>query len=196
MCVRRGLARRRVLGAEPGARRPSRRRHRLANVFVGRRGHTRPRGRQLFHFFYSRFLGGCGLLCWVNASECVRATGASAAGPFADAAVVSGVFCHNPTIRRVPDGTFVLFHIGQDDPGRVPACGSASYTCASNQPPPLPTDGRAFLTYMSAPHPAGPWTPLGRAAFTGNGSGWLGWVSNPSVHFSPTARRCSPFAQR
>jgi hypothetical protein len=137
----------------------------------------------LFHFFYSRFLGGCGLLCWVNASECVRATGASAAGPFADAAVVSGVFCHNPTIRRAPDGTFVLFHIGQDDPGRVPACGSASYTCASNQPPPLPTDGRAFLTYMSAPHPAGPWTPLGRAAFTGNGSGWLGWVSNPSVHF-------------
>ena len=137
----------------------------------------------LFHFFYSRFVGGCGLLCWVNASECVRATGPSAVGPFTDAAVVAGVFCHNPTVQRAADGTFVLFHIGQVDPGRVPACSSASYTCASNQPPPLPTDGRAFLTFMSAPHPAGPWTPLGRAAFTGNGSGWLGWVSNPSVHF-------------
>ena len=29
----------------------------------------------LYHFYYSRFVNGCGLLCWVNASECVHATG-------------------------------------------------------------------------------------------------------------------------
>ncbi len=142
-----------------------------------------PHNARLFHFFYSRFAGGCGLTCWVNASECVRAEGPSPAGPFVDAAVVLGVFCHNPTIRRAPDGTYVLFHIGQDDPGRAHNCSSSAETCASNVPPPLPTDGRGFLTYASAPHPAGPWTPRGSAAFTGVGAGWLGWVSNPSVHF-------------
>ena len=138
---------------------------------------------QLFHFFYSRFVGGCGLTCWVNASECVRAVGPSPSGPFVDTEVVLGVFCHNPTVRRAPDGTYVLWHIGQDDPGRAHNCTSSSEVCASNNPPPLPTDGRAFVTYSSALHPAGPWTPLGSAAFMGIGSGWLGWVSNPSVHF-------------
>ena len=138
---------------------------------------------RLYHFFYSRFVGGCGLSCWVNASECVRAEGPTPMGPFTDAAVVLGVFCHNPTIRRAVDGTYVLFHIGQDDPTRAHNCSSSAQTCASNQPPPLPTDGRGFLTYLSAPHPAGPWTPRGSAAFSGAGRGWLGWVSNPSVHF-------------
>jgi hypothetical protein len=137
----------------------------------------------LFHFFYSRFVGGCGLSCWVNASECVRATGPSPSGPFIDAAVVLAVFCHNPTVRRAPDGTYVLFHIGQPDPGRARNCSSAAEACSSNYPPLLPTDGREVVTYSSAPHPAGPWTPRGSAAFSGTGAGWLGWVSNPSVHF-------------
>jgi hypothetical protein len=142
-----------------------------------------PDNARLFHFFYSRFVGGCGLTCWVNASECVRAEGPTPAGPFVDAAVVLGVFCHNPTVRRAPDGTYVLFHIGQEDPGRALNCSSSAETCASNIPPRLPTDGRGFLTYCSAPHPTGPWTPRGSAAFSGVGEGWLGWVSNPSVHF-------------
>lgn len=137
----------------------------------------------LYHFFYSRFVGGCGLTCWVNASECVRAVGPSPAGPFVDADIVLGVFCHNPTVRRAPDGTYVLWHIGQSDAGRAHNCSSSAEVCASNQPPPLPTDGREFVTYLSATHPAGPWTPRGSAAFTGTGAGWLGWVSNPSVHF-------------
>ena len=137
----------------------------------------------LFHFFYSRFVNGCGLLCWVNASECVRAVGPSPAGPFTDAAVVFGVFCHNPTIRRAPDGTYVLFHIGKDDPSRAPSCSSAEQTCPSNHPPLLPDDGREMITYASALHPAGPWTPRGSAALVGRGVGWMGWVSNPSVHF-------------
>ena len=78
-----------------------------------------PAAPNLFHFFYSRFVGGCGLLCWVNASEIVRAVGPSPAGPFTDAAVIAPVFAHNPTVRRAPDGTFVLWLIGQADPGRA-----------------------------------------------------------------------------
>jgi hypothetical protein len=142
-----------------------------------------PDSPSLWHFFYSRFVGGCGLSCWVNASECVRATGPSPVGPFVDAAVVLGVFCHNAHVRRAPDGTYVLFHIGEDDPGRARPCSSPDETCASNFPPALPADGRQFVTLASAEHPAGPWQPLGAAAFAGTGSGWLGWVSNPSVHF-------------
>lgn len=157
-----------------------------------------PHQSDLYHFFYSRFVNGCGLLCWVNASECVRATGPTPAGPFVDAEVVIPVFCHNPNVRRAPDGTYVHFHIGSPtpDPHRAPACSSPSYTCASNWPPALPTDGRAFLTLASAPLPTGPWTPLGRAAFTGVGRGWLGWVSNPSVHFFPNGSALLAFRSK
>ena len=137
----------------------------------------------LYHLIYSRFSGGCGLLCWVNASTCVRAVGPTPIGPFVSEEIVLGPFCHNPTLRRAPDGTYVLFHIGQPDPTRIANCSSPSESCASNFPPLLPTDGRQFLTYASAPHPTGPWTPRGSAAFEGRGTGWLGWVSNPSVHF-------------
>ena len=149
-----------------------------------------------FHFFYSRFVGGCGLLCWVNASECVHAVGPSAAGPFTDVDVVFGVFCHNVHVRRTPDGTFVMFFIGQDDPGRALACRSPDEACASNFPAALPTDGRQYLTLASAAHPAGPWLPLGRAAFAGRGSGWLGWVSNPSVHFFPNGSALLAFRSK
>ena len=142
-----------------------------------------PNEKGLYHLFYSRFLGGCGLQCWVNASTCVRAEGPSPTGPFTTAEVVLGLFCHNPTLRRAPDGTYVLFHIGEVDPVRPHTCSSPSESCSSNYPPLLPTDGRQLLTYSSAPHPAGPWTPRGSAAFTGRGEGWLGWVSNPSPHF-------------
>ena len=142
-----------------------------------------PTNSSLFHFFYSRFVGGCGLLCWVNASECVRAVGPSPSGPFVDAAVVLGVFCTNVHVRRAPDGAYVMWYVGQPDPGRAHACSSSAQVCASNQPPLLPDDGRQFVTYASAPHPAGPWTPLGAAAFNGTGRGWRGWVSNPAVHF-------------
>jgi len=144
-----------------------------------------PNATDLYHFFYSRFVGGCGLACWVNSSECVRAEGPTPTGPFVDKAVVLGVFCHNPTVRLAPDGTYLLWHIGKPDPSRAHACSSSSETCASNYPPSLPTDGRELITYSSAPHPAGPWTPRGSAAFAGTGAGWLGWVSNPSVHFFP-----------
>ena len=155
-----------------------------------------PNNSSLFHFFYSRFVSGCGLLCWVNASECVRAEGPSATGPFVDVEVVLGVFCTNPTVRRSPDGTYVLWYIGQNDPGRAHNCSTSSQVCSSNNPPLLPTDGREFVTYMSSPHPAGPWTPRGSAAFTGIGSGWLGWVSNPSVHFFPNGSALLAFRSK
>ena len=155
-----------------------------------------PANPALFHFFYSRFVGGCGLTCWVNASECVRAVGPSAAGPFVDAAIVLGVFCHNPTVRRAPDGTYLLWHIGKDDPSRAHNCTTSAQVCSSNVPPPLPTDGRAFVTYLSAPHPAGPWTPRGSAAFTGTGTGWMGWISNPSVHFFPNGSALLAFRSK
>ena len=67
-----------------------------------------------FHLFASRFTNSCGLNTWLANSECVRASSSSPTGPFVTEQVVQGVFCHNPTIRKAPDGSFLLFYIGDD----------------------------------------------------------------------------------
>ena len=52
-------------------------------------------------------------------SHVVHAVSASALGPFmklpAPRDVVLPTFAHNPTIRRHPDGTYLLFFIGRPE---------------------------------------------------------------------------------
>ena len=56
---------------------------------------------------------GCGLNAYGSNSQIIRAEGPSAAGPFSFAQTVQLPFAHNPTIRRLPNGTgFVIFFIG------------------------------------------------------------------------------------
>jgi hypothetical protein len=75
-----------------------------------------------YHLFSSRFTNSCGLNTWLANSECVRASSSSPTGPFVTEEVVQGVFCHNPTIRKAPDGSFLLFYIGDDKSAEKTHC--------------------------------------------------------------------------
>jgi hypothetical protein len=61
---------------------------------------------------------GCGLDSWECNSQCTVAVADTLAGPFAvvGEAVVASAFCHNPTAHLAPDGTIVIFHIGNGLP--------------------------------------------------------------------------------
>lgn len=75
-----------------------------------------------FHIFSSRFTNSCGLNTWLANSECVRASSSSPTGPFVTEDVVQGVFCHNPTVRKAPDGSFLMFYIGDDKSAEKTHC--------------------------------------------------------------------------
>lgn len=65
-----------------------------------------------WHLFHAQMLYECSLNTWSTNSVIVRSTSASLSEPFTFQEVILGPFAHNPTIRRAPDGTYVLFYIG------------------------------------------------------------------------------------
>lgn len=68
-----------------------------------------------YHLFVSRMKNSCGLSTWLRNSECVRASSGSPLGPFSAEETVMGAFCHNPTVKRLSDGTFLMYYIGKGD---------------------------------------------------------------------------------
>ena len=52
--------------------------------------------------------------------ETLRAEAASLGGPFEAKETVLGPFAHNPTVRQLPDGSVLLFMIGDGNTSRAP----------------------------------------------------------------------------
>jgi len=140
-----------------------------------------------YHLFFARFEKGCGLNSWVNNSVCVHAVSENFLGPFVDADVAVGTWCHGPKITRAADGTYLLFHLRQaaDPAARVCDCaahGGSEAACSWPGFPGLvaPPDGRGDITFAHSRSLDGPWVQWGRDVLTPRGSGWEAWVSNPS----------------
>ena len=72
---------------------------------------------------------------WGTVSQCTHATSSTIQGPYKFSDVAVGIWCHNPQVVALHDGTYALFHIGNG-----------------------PTKPGA--TIHTAKSPAGPWTPL------------------------------------
>jgi hypothetical protein len=111
-----------------------------------------------FYLFASRFANGCGLSTWATNSECVRASAASPLGPFQVDEVVVPAFCHNPSVRRLPDGSYVLFSIGEP----VPASALIT-TCLNGRTLSMPSSttlhtSTCVIQVRSAPALTGPWS--------------------------------------
>jgi hypothetical protein len=79
-------------------------------------------GRPIFfgskwHLFATEIARKCPLILFMNNSMVVRATATEAAGPYTHQEVVLPTFHHNPTaVGPTPDGYFLIFSIGTDDP--------------------------------------------------------------------------------
>lgn len=106
--------------------------------------------------FMSAMGGGKLLSSWSTASYIVRAVAKNPAGPYTAVQDVLPAFHHNPQVVRHPDGTFLLFTIGQ--------------TLSTAE---LAPRGKVFRTELHyASNIVGPWRSLGCII---NGS-------NPSPH--------------
>jgi hypothetical protein len=62
--------------------------------------------------------GSCGLTTWSSNSQITHVSSYALAGPYAREEVAVTAWSHNPIVRRMPDSTYVLFHIGD---GGAPA---------------------------------------------------------------------------
>ena len=80
----------------------------------------------VYHLFFSEMSNNCSLRSYGTVSRIAHATSATPAGPYTRRDVALPVLAHNPQVVRHPDGTYLLFHIGDDfDPACVPNCSSS-----------------------------------------------------------------------
>ena len=111
--------------------------------------------------FMSAMGGGNLLSSWSTASYVVRAVASKPTGPFTAVQDVLPAFHHNPQVVRAPDGTFLLFTIGQTLASESQSAGASA------------SGGAVFRTELHyAADITGPWQSLGCVI---NGS-------NPSPH--------------
>ena len=132
-------------------------------------GHSVRDDAGLYHGFFSFMCRHATLSEWTTKSSIYRATATAPDGPYSPVALVAQPWSHNAMISRAPDGTYVLFQIGdaQADPSLWQPCFNASeatpdFALVSDAPFPSPStrDAGSSVYVRSAPTPEGPWTPL------------------------------------
>ena len=161
-----------------------------------------------YHLFAAAMLNDCGLEAWGSNSYIVRAEADSVAGPFEPKETVLGPFAHNPTVRQLPDGSVLLYLIGDGSQRQPPhdcrnttrATPAPVPTWTAPPPPPGTTGTGAFVAH--APSVRGPWELIEVARTNESVSDDLcsGWT-NPSPHVMPDgsvtlafqSSRCEPF---
>jgi hypothetical protein len=143
------------------------------------------------YYMYVAEMGlNCSLDNWYTNSQVAVATSTTPLGPYKRVSTVVGIWAHNPEVIQVPDGTYVLYTLGNGvpNPGRpaVP-CSSASEAL----PPPLPKASSALrepkhqlgnstvqFTLHYSTNPLGPFLPYNATIldfpFGANMNNWYG----------------------
>ena len=146
-----------------------------------------------WHLFVTEIARKCPLILFMNNSMVVRATSASATGPYSHEEIVLPSFHHNPTVvGPTPDGYYLIFSIGTDDPeqidceGGIPACATDPKRprCHDGTPE---TNGRISMSYSRSP--VGPWSTKVALPIGGVPNGqWNCKHNNPSAAIRPDGR--------
>lgn len=133
-----------------------------------------------WHAFVAEMTHNCTLNDYGSNSRIIRATStAGPAGPYAFADVVVAPFAHNPTVRELPDGSFVLFMIG-GTPADERNCSSGG---AARPPRAAADDDPSGIAVSWAPRVTGPWSAPRRVEFSHyNGTQLNCSFTNPSPH--------------
>ena len=88
----------------------------------------------LHYMFLAVIEGHCGLNAWQPNSAIYRAVSASGpAGPYVNETRIPGYFSHNPSVSRHPDGSLLVWHIGDGRGG-----GGFNTACTNGTTPPPP----------------------------------------------------------
>ena len=110
-------------------------------------------GDGLFHLFASGMTNGCGLHAWSSNTLVLHATSATVAGPYIFSDVALPVLATAPGPARAPDGTFLLFSMGdRNDSVAVP--------CPSGEPSRAVHETYFNVRLHSSTSPFGPWEPV------------------------------------
>ena len=62
--------------------------------------------------YVSRIAGHCGLDAWKQNSEIVHAVSNDPEGPYTYESTLLPYFAHGPSVRVLPNGSFMLMHLG------------------------------------------------------------------------------------
>eukprot|EP01043_Picozoa_sp_COSAG02_P075543 COSAG02_NODE_15626_length_1154_cov_1.003791_1_plen_140_part_01 len=66
----------------------------------------------LYHAHAAEMLEGCGISSWTHNSQSVHFTAEDPLGPYTRKAVAQPRCSHNPSATVLPDGSWLLFHLG------------------------------------------------------------------------------------
>ena len=164
-----------------------------------------------YHLFVAQFTHKCSLLHWGSNSEIIRAESNSPSGPFHFAQTIIKPFAHNPTIRKLPDGSYVLYMIGGNGGGPQVNCENKTSTVQKPSKPASNVISReTYVKNLStaesgsggiepglfsgsihvshSPSVQGPWTEPTPVQFTGRSDLLYGGFTNPSPHFNADGR--------
>lgn len=133
---------------------------------------------QKYHLFAAAFTNGCGLAGWESNSEVIHAvSNHGPAGPFAyhDTALVP--WHHNPQAVQAPDGTWLIYSIGQTNASWALPCKAHKPVGTARKQLP-----RVEVHYSSSL--CGPWTLLRPSPDRYNGA-ITPFASNPAPIFLP-----------
>lgn len=138
----------------------------------------------------------CGLDSWQRNSVISMASAPTVTGPYKFVKQIQSAFAHNPTVHKHPDGTYVIYHIGNGKPynghgnpiktctnGTTPhttttAAAGRMHSTDNAQGPSLPEIGSLVTpTMLVATSATGPWAP----ATSASGSS----CNNPAAYFYP-----------
>jgi len=110
-----------------------------------------------YHLFVAEMANECLLNTWGQNSFCRHATAKDILGPYTAQEIAVNVWCHNPHVVTLPDGTFAMFHIGAGNGGNPRNCtheGNEESSDVINQ------DFAPGSSIHVAKSLNGPWTPL------------------------------------
>jgi hypothetical protein len=154
-----------------------------------------------WQMFAAEMTLGCGIGAWEANSRIVRASSDCADGMYRFEEEVKGAFSHEPTVVQAPNGTWLLFHIGDPHHADFPGSQPPRKDCkAGYTPRTAGNDTGNFhppMEILSASQLTGPWTRLPRHAGEGdinpapwvraNGSLLLLWRIYPHILASTAA---------
>ena len=133
-----------------------------------------------YHLFVAQMALECGLGQWGSNSAIVRAEATSLHGPFEYKQTIIEPFAHNPTIRKLPNGSYALYMIGGTPRTPVDCRGHSAPKYRSRYLG--STEYSGSIRISIANHLQGPWsTPVPVTFSNRSAMLYMGWT-NPSPH--------------
>jgi len=108
-----------------------------------------------YHLFAASFINGCGLDGWSCNGVVVHATSTTPEGPYTFSDLALNAYQHNPHVVKHPDGTYLLFGIGQANNASI------AVPCSNGVPVgKCQSDTTSHVQLHTSRSPFGPWQTI------------------------------------